>query len=195
MNLKIAFLLLCIEMNSKLEKTLRKERQLKDVTVASYKSTFNTMARRYGVNYLSATWAKKNLDQIIEDLSGSSHSHKVSRCSVILLLFSPKQRRAPSSKFRHRLPPCQRVAAKDQRGIRHAEAEAAKDGEGDRELVGVDRHTEVFRKVAKSRAVRFEAQRRTAVHRRLCRVTATAGLGALRASAASQARLRGHESY
>ena len=50
-------------MNSKLEKTLRKERQLKDVTVASYKSTFNTMARRYGVHYLSATWAKKNLDQ------------------------------------------------------------------------------------------------------------------------------------
>jgi hypothetical protein len=100
MNLKIVFLLLCIEMNSKLEKTLRKERQLKDVTVASYKSTFNTMARRYGVHYLSATWAKKNLDQIIEDLSGSSHSHKVSRCSAILLLFSPKQRRAPSSKFR-----------------------------------------------------------------------------------------------
>ena len=87
-------------MNRKLENVLRKERELKDVTIASYKSTCNAMARKYGVTYLSAKWAKANLDHIMEDLSGSTHSHKVSRCSIMLLLFSPKRRRAPSSKFR-----------------------------------------------------------------------------------------------
>jgi len=83
-----------------LENILRDERGLKDTTIASYKSTAKTMARNYGVTQLSATWAKANLDAIMEDLSGGTHSHKTSRCSILLLLFSPKARRAPSKKFR-----------------------------------------------------------------------------------------------
>ena len=53
------------------------KRNLKESTLRSYKSTFNSLAKAYDRKYLNAKWVHEHCDEILGDLENTSHSRQV----------------------------------------------------------------------------------------------------------------------
>ena len=75
------------------------KRNLKESTLRSYKSTFNSLAKAYDRKYLNAKWVHEHCDEILGNLEGESHSKQVSRGSALLILLSPKGKKCPPKKY------------------------------------------------------------------------------------------------
>ena len=67
-------------MNLEIEQSLRNDRKLRESSIKTYKSTFNKVAKKFGVDQLSAAWLKENTDKVMGWITSQQHGSKIAMC-------------------------------------------------------------------------------------------------------------------
>ena len=82
-------------MNLEIENSLRNDRKLRQSSIKTYKSTFNKVAREFGIKLLGAAWLKQNADKVLDWVITHKHGSRVAIYSSLLVLLSPSRKKDP----------------------------------------------------------------------------------------------------
>ena len=86
-------------MNLEIETALRDNRKLRESSIKTYKSTFNKVAKKFGVDQLSAAWLKENTDKVMGWITSQKHGSKIAIYSSLLVLLSPSKKKQAEPEY------------------------------------------------------------------------------------------------
>ena len=78
-----------------MEKILRNDRKVKELTITAYKSHFKKLAEMMGKKYVSAKQVYNHRTVLLSQINEMSHSKKVGLMTAMLIAFSPREKCRP----------------------------------------------------------------------------------------------------